>query len=179
MKPTTVFLAAMLAATSPLLHAATTSTKAPDPNQRTQVVFVDPDKFTDARDSYNGTDSGRDAILDQLREYMQTEAKRYLPDGDKLSVSVTDVDLAGDFEPWRGPQWDDVRVVKDIYPPRIKLSFQLTDSTGKVLKEGTRDLRDLAFMMKITMSFHDDPLRHEKQLLDDWFAEEFRGLKAK
>lgn len=177
MKSTTLLLAAMLAAT-PLMKAAT-ATPANDPNQRAQVVFVDPDKFTDARDSYNGTDSGRDAILDQLRDYIQSEAKRYLPDGDKLAVSVTDVDLAGDFEPWRGPQWDDVRVVKDIYPPRIKFSFKLTDNSGKTIKEGTRDLRDLAFMMKITMAFRDDPLRHEKQLLDDWFAEEFRGLKAK
>lgn len=177
MKSTTLFIAAMLAAT-PLMKAATAA-PARDSNQRAQVVFVDPDKFTDARDSYTGTDAGRDAILDQLRDYMMSEAKRYIPDGDKLSISVSDVDLAGDFEPWRGPQWDDVRVVKDIYPPRIKLSFQLTDSTGKVIKEGTRDLRDLAFMMKITMSFRDDPLRHEKQLLDDWFGDEFRGLKAK
>ncbi len=178
MKPTTVFLAALLAAMPPLMKAANPA-PIPNPNQRVEVVFVDPAKFTDARDGYTGTDSGRDAILDQLREHMQTDAKRYIPDGDKLAISVTDVDLAGDFEPWRGPQWDDVRIVKDIYPPRIKLSFRLTDSAGKVIKEGSRDLRDLAFMMKITMSFRDDPLRHEKQLLDDWFSEEFRGLKVK
>jgi hypothetical protein len=42
---------------------------------------------------------------------------------------------------------------------------------------GKRELRDLAFLMKITMGFRDDPLRHEKALLDDWLAEEFRASK--
>ena len=41
-----------------------------------------------------------------------------VPEGDKLTITFTDIDLAGDFEPWRGPQWDEVRIVKAIYPPR-------------------------------------------------------------
>jgi hypothetical protein len=38
-------------------------------------------------------------------------------------------------------------------------------------------LRDLAFMMKITMSFRDDPVRHEKALLDDWLNSEFTRVR--
>ncbi len=171
----TLVLAALLA-TTPLLNAASKNAKSDQP-QRTEVVFVDPEKFTDVRDSYTGTDSGREAILDQLREYFQQETKKLIPEGDKLYISITDVDLAGDFEPWRGPRWDDVRIVKDIYPPRINLSFRLTDSSGKVLKEGKRDLRDLAFLMKITTTFMDDPLRHEKTLIDDWYHDEFREFR--
>ncbi len=139
-------------------------------------MFVDPANFTDARDSYTGSDAGRDDILSALREYMLDEAKRFIPQGDTLFVSVTDVDLAGEYEPWRGPQWDDVRIVKDIYPPKINLSFRVTDSTGRVLKEGKRELRDLAFLMNLSMQFREDRLRHEKTLLDDWFRSEFRDL---
>ena len=140
---------------------------------------MDPDKFTDVRDSYTATDAGRDGLLNQIRDYMLDEAKRLIPEGDKLFISVTDIDLAGDFEPWRGPRWDDVRIVKDIYPPRVNLSFRLTDATGKVIKQGKRNLSDLAFMMKITTTFRDDPLRHEKTLIDDWFRDEFAGLKQR
>jgi hypothetical protein len=175
MKPTTLFIAALLAAT-PMVKAATAATK-PAPVQRAEVVYVDPDKFTDVRDSYTGTDAGRDDLLDQLRDHVLDQARRKLPEGYKLFMSVTDVDLAGDFEPWRGPRWDDIRIVKDIYPPRMVFSFRLTDPTGRVVKEGNRDLRDNAFMMKITMAFRDDPLRHEKQMIDDWFADEFRDVK--
>lgn len=177
MKPTILFLAAAVSV-MPLARAATQNAKPAAP-QRAEVVFVAPENFTDVRDSYTGTDSGRDAILDQLRDYMMDEAKRFVPAGDKLFISVSDVDLAGDYEPWRGPRWDDVRIVKDIYPPRIKLSYRLTDAAGHVIKEGNSDLRDMAFLMKIAVTFRDDPLCHEKTLLDDWFRTEFRDVKRR
>lgn len=177
MKPMTLFLAAVVAA-APFAHAASKASK-PASAPKAEVVYVAPEKFTDVRDSYTGSDAGRDATLDQMREYFIDEANRFLPDGTKLFVSVTDVDLAGDFEPWRGPRWDDVRIVKDIYPPRISLSFRVTDASGQLVKEGKRDLRDLAFMMKLSVGFRDDPLRNEKALIDDWFRDEFRDLRKK
>ncbi|MCX6954863.1 MAG: DUF3016 domain-containing protein [Verrucomicrobia bacterium] len=141
------------------------------------VVYFEREKFTDVKDGFNGTDRGRDDTLETLKEYLTKRATRGLLPGQKLSITISDVDLAGDFEPWRGSQWSEVRIVKEIYPPRIKLAFRLTDAEGTVLKQGERDLRDMAFMMKMTMGFRDDPLRHEKALLDDWLSEEFRPAK--
>lgn len=175
MKPS-LFLVAALMATAPLTKAAATQTPTTAVPPQTEVVYVAPEKFTDVRDSYTGTDSGRDAILDELRTYMQDEGRRFVPAGDRLMISVTDVDLAGEYEPWRGPRWDDVRIVKDIYPPRINLSYRLTDAAGNVIKEAKCQLRDLAFMMRITTTFQNDPLSHEKTLLDDWFRSEFRDV---
>ena len=144
---------------------------------RVEVVFFEPEKFTDVKDSYMGSDKGRDSTLDLLKEYLATRGVRGLFPGQKLAITFSDIDLAGDFEPWRGGQWGDVRIVKDIYPPRLVLSFRLTDADGSIVKEGKRDLRDLAFMMKLTMGFRDDPLRHEKALLDDWLSADFHGEK--
>jgi hypothetical protein len=143
---------------------------------RAEVLFFEPQKFTDVRDSYMG-DPDRTTYLEQIRDHLLEQAKYYVPEGHKLAVTFTDIDMAGDFEPWRGPRWDDIRVVKDIYPPRMVLTFRLTDAEGKVVKEGKRDLRDLAFMMKITMSFRDDAVRHEKALLDDWLRSEFPRVR--
>ncbi|MBI5688591.1 MAG: DUF3016 domain-containing protein [Verrucomicrobia bacterium] len=139
---------------------------------RANVEFFEPNKFTDVKDSYLG-DATRTTYLDQLRDHLLQRAKYYVPDGHTLSVTFTDIDMAGDFEPWLGPRWTDVRIVKDIYPPRIDLTFRLTDAEGNVVKEGRRELRDLAFLMKITSAFRDDPVRHEKALLDDWLSREF------
>lgn len=147
-------------------------------NALAEVNFLEPKKFTDVRDSDMG-DYERTTYLDSLRDHLLEQAKHFVPPGQKLSVTFTDIDMAGDFEPWRGPRFSDVRIVKDIYPPRIELSFKLTDAEGNVLKQGKRELRDLAFLMKITMAFRDDPVRHEKALLDDWLRAEFARVAAR
>lgn len=139
---------------------------------RAEVSYLEPQGFTDVRDEYLG-DASRTTYLEQLRDHLIERARRHVPEGQFLSVTITDIDMAGDFEPWLGPRWTDVRIVKDLYPPRIDLRFRLTDATGRVLAEGRRQLRDLAFMMKLSLTFRDDPLRHEKALLDDWLQAEF------
>lgn len=174
MKTTRILLLSVLVLTAGGVARALDPVKGPS---TVDVVFFEPEKFTDVRDGYMGSDQGRDATLVELKEYLVKRAVRGLAPGQKLSITITDVDLAGDFEPWRGSQWSDVRVVKDLYPPRITLAFRLTDADGTVSKEGKRDLRDLAFLMKITSGFRSDTLRHEKALLDDWLSVEFRAVK--
>lgn len=144
---------------------------------RTDVVFEQPEKFTDVKDSDFGTDKGRDAILERLREYLVERADKALPAGQKLVITFTDIDLAGEYEPWRGPQFSDVRIVKSIYPPRLKFSYKITDATGKTVKEGKEDLRDLAFEMRLT-SDRQDTLRYEKDILRDWIGTVTRAPKA-
>ena len=146
-----------------------------DAAPRTTVTFFEPAKFSDASDSSNSA-SARDATLAELKDYLIRRAAVYLSDGQKLSITVTDVDLAGEFEPWRSTPLSDVRIVRDVYPPRIDLTFRLTDAAGQVVREGRRELRDLAFMAKLVID-PNDPLRHEKVLLDDWLSEEFRTVK--
>ena len=60
--------------------------------------------------------------LEMLRRYLTEVADSYIPDGCKLTMTFTDIDLAGDFEPWRGPQADDIRIIRDIYPPNFKFA---------------------------------------------------------
>jgi hypothetical protein len=174
MKTTRIFLLSALALVGMGSARALDPVKGPP---QVDVIFLEPEKFTDVKDGYMGSDKGRDSTLELLKEYLTTRGSKGLRPGQKLAITFTDVDLAGDFEPWRGAQWGDVRIVKDIYPPRVAFAFRLTDAEGKVVKEGKRDLRDLAFMMKLTMGFRDDPLRHEKALLDDWLSDEFRPEK--
>lgn len=146
---------------------------------RIEVKFADPDKFTDAADSQRGSDFGREANLDELREHIQRRAASQLPEGQRLEVTVTDVDLAGEIEPWRTPQMSDTRFVKEIYPPRIELSFRLLGADGAVIKEGERNLTDLTFMMNLHGVNRNDPRIYEKELLDSWIRKEFKKSKNK
>lgn len=174
MKTITRLTVVLFGLVAPLALNAAPATKAP---ARTEVIFEQPDKFTDVKDGDFGTEKGRDAILDQLREFMVERAEKILPVGQKLVVTFTDIDLAGEYEPWRGPQFSDVRIVKSIYPPRFNFSYKLTDAAGKVVKEGKEQLRDLAFDMRLTMD-RQDPLRYEKDILKDWLRDVTRTPKA-
>lgn len=175
MKTTRMLLGAMLClATTGAMFAADAGVKT---DARVEVTFFQPEKFMDVRDAYIPSEKGRDAILEQLRDYIVIRAKLFVPEGQKLSITFTDIDLAGEFEGWRGPEFMDVRIVKDIYSPKMNLEFKLTSADGTVLKEGKRQLRDLAFMMKISIK-RDDERRFEKALLDDWLEHDFPLVKS-
>ena len=175
MKTHSLILGALagLAAISTALAAETPAKT----DTRVEVTFASPEKFADVRDAYTSSDRGRDGILSQIRDYLVSRADTYVSPGQKLTVTFTDIDLAGDFEPWRGSEGMDVRIVKDIYPPKMDLEFKLTGADGAVLKEGKRQLRDLAFMSKLSIN-RSDMLRFEKALLDDWLKEDFPRTKS-
>jgi DUF3016 family protein len=138
-----------------------------------EIEFVKPESFSDAGRSYVPRE--RDDNLEMLKRHIVKQAASRLADDQTLAVRVTDVDLAGDF-PRRGA--NDIRVVRDIYPPRIDLDFRLTGADGKVVKEGKRNLRDNAFMMSTTRYLNDE-LRFEKALIDDWLDDDFGRPRKK
>ena len=143
------------------------------PVSRIEVIFVDPQKFTDVNDESMATESGRDYVLEQLKSHMLTVGSKYVNQGQRLEIKVSDIDLAGAFEPWRGVDFGRIRIIKDIYPPRMTLEFRLVDADGKVLSTGTRQLSDFGFMMTISLSTN-DPLRYDKGMISDWMRREFK-----
>jgi hypothetical protein len=151
------------------IAAPAAAQEGPSPaTSRVQVDYIQPEKFTDTG-RYWGGDKERAANLAELRRHLKQRAARLLPADQILSVSVTNVDIAGGFEPWRA-RIGDVRVVRDIYPARIDLSFRLTASDGSLVKQGERRLRDP--FMSGGVVYRGDPLRYEKALLDDWLERE-------
>jgi hypothetical protein len=148
-------------------------------DSRVQIDWTKPDDFGESK-TYAGTGLGRqdpDEWLGDLADHLRYRAERILPQDEHLTVTFTNVQLAGTYEPWRGPRWDDVRVIKNIYPPRIDLKFTLTGANGAVVKEGERKLRDPAFMQRGILN-ETDPLRFEKRMLDDWLRTELADARG-
>jgi Protein of unknown function (DUF3016) len=143
---------------------------------RIEVTFDHPENFTDVKDRALPTDKGRDEILYNIRAFVVDHADRILPAGDTLKITFTDIDLAGDFEPQRGARWDDVRIVKSIYPPAFKFTYSVMDASGRVVKEGSEHIRDMTFDTRITFD-RSDSLHYEKDMLDDWMRSNLRNLK--
>lgn len=137
------------------------------------VEFQNPEKFTDFSDEPWGNAVRTEDAVALFREATIDEARRHLQEGQTLHVTFLNVDLAGDHLPSMGRAGNSVRVVKQIYPPRISLSFRLTAADGTVLREGERNLTDHAFMERVDISL-DRTLRHELRLLRDWIRDELR-----
>jgi hypothetical protein len=165
-----LFLAISIASATAAIAAEPQDTSA----SRIQVTWTNPADFSEAKESY-GTGLGRDSPNDwlgELAKHLRYRAERVLPSGENLQVTFTNVQRAGTYEPWRGPRWYDVRIIKDIYPPRIDLKFAVTDASGNVVREGTRELSDPSFLQRGILN-ETDPLRFEKRMLDDWLRTEF------
>lgn len=164
-------LSAALGLTAALALRADT----PRTDSRTDVIFDHPEKFADIRDMDPPTDKGQADILNRIRDYLVHETAGMVPDGYKLTITFTDIHLAGNFEPWRGPQWDEVRIVKAIYPPAFKFTYTVTDPSGKVVRKGSEDIRDLDFQIRVDVT-PDDPLHYEKDILSEWARSNLRDL---
>jgi hypothetical protein len=113
-----------------------------------------------------------------LGAYLQKRADKQLAPGQRLDVTFDDIKLAGDYEPWHSAQAQDIRFMKDIYPPRATLTYKLTDANGRTIKEGSSKLLDLAFMERPLPAGDSDPLRFDKRMLDDWLRKEFRDERT-
>jgi hypothetical protein len=159
-------LLAGLVFTAGFVYPLAAATKAPD---NVAVVFQDPDKFTDVRETGHTDNSAY--FLDELRVCLQQTASPLLAPGQKLTITVTDVDLAGEnlFN-----QPHQIRIMKDIFAPRMHLKFQLLGADGKLVKEGERKLQDLDYLMQAGRPGSQDPLYYDKQMLKTWLTREFK-----
>ncbi len=139
------------------------------------IDWTDPAQFTDIRYSGNRWEAVQGNWVVDLATYLQKQAGKRLAPGQQLKITITDIRRAGMYEPGRGINMDRIRVIKDIYPPRVSLNFSLRDANGQVLAEGERKLVDSAFLMGGGPLNDTDPLRYEKRMLDEWLAREFKS----
>lgn len=139
-----------------------------------QITWENPEKYTDVKPSNSTRKRFRNQTFERIQKYMDDLAVS-LPEGQQLSITVTDLDLAGRVRPGFMAGFDtgsDVRVIKRVYIPRIDFSYTVTDSAGKVIKSGEEKLKDMSFMDRSTANMRRDGLRYEKRMLKDWFQTE-------
>jgi len=140
---------------------------------RVQVSWIDPAQMTEIRHSPNRYAAARGDWLLTLARYLRQRADALLPAGHTLEVRILDIDRAGEFEPWLIPPAPDIRVIRDIYPPRMTVHYVLRDSSGAVLAEDERNLTDPAYLIGTPPLNDSDPLRYEKRMIDSWLRQQF------
>lgn len=134
---------------------------------RVLVNYDDPMSFTDFKDRLFAHENAVQGYMEEFTRVIQRMALSHLPVGHQLEITFTDIDMAGDFEPQRGPDAQDVRIIRAIYPPRLKFNYVVRDADGLVINEGSESLSDLAFQNTIAMP-RDSTFIYEQELMRGW-----------
>ncbi len=87
------------------------------------VQWTDPAQFSEIKFSGNRWESEQGTWVVDLARYLRDEAGQRLARGQTMDVTITDIDRAGRYEPVVRAAMQDIRIVKDIYPPRMTLRF--------------------------------------------------------
>lgn len=142
---------------------------------RLTVNFAQPEGFTDA--TYENRYNSYQQVSQDVAAYLQQLGERYLPPGYSLKIEISDIDLAGRYEPWHAGAYH-VRYMRDITWPRIHLHYQLQDDNGNTVMQQEERISDMNYLHRVRLQSYSDRLYYEKAMLRDWFRERFGHLKA-
>lgn len=141
-----------------------------------KITWQDPDNYADIRPSDETRDGFRARVFKSLDEVFQDLAKQ-LPDGVSWEIVVTDLDLAGDVRPMMRGTMNEIRIIKDIYWPRMSIRYVMRDASGKLIAEGQDDIKDMNFMMGSNFLNGNSSFQYEEKMLRDWFRKQQRDQK--
>ncbi len=137
-----------------------------------KVTWQNPDKYTDIDSGNQGKKSMLRSIDKSFgKEFTELAAK--LPAGYQLLVTVTDLDLAGEVDPIPSLMMDQIRVLKDIYFPKITFDYQVLNAGGVSVSEAKAvTLKDMQYLSSIRSAQSSDSYYYERKMLREWFMKD-------
>lgn len=140
---------------------------APETHARVLISYENPMDFTDFKDRQHVNERTVEGYMEEFTRVLQRLALSHLPDGHQLELTFTDIDMAGDFELQRGPDGQDVRIIKAIYPPRLSFNYVVRDADGVTVSSGSEKLSDLAFQNNLGIN-RENTFFFETELMRGW-----------
>lgn len=133
------------------------------------VKFEKPEHFQDAsRDYARQIDQN---VLNAIASYIQEQAAPLLADDQTLDITITEINLAGEFRPYTATQ-QMVRTLTEVTWPQMTLEYTLHEDgeAGPVQKV---QLADMNYRQRIRAPNDDEPLYYDKKMLGEWIHETF------
>ena len=142
------------------------------------VIWQSPEKYADIETDDLDQQAFQAKLFRALEKEFGKQAGR-LPEGSKLTVSVTDLDLAGERRVRKDGEY--TRLVNDNYFPKITLYYTLTAASGAVLSERQdMEYRDMTFFdATSTIRANQSPhaFYYETEMIQHWFNDTLGGHK--
>jgi hypothetical protein len=154
----------------PILSFALSTVQAAEAGN-VEIGYVRPERFTDFRiQGRNEIDSAK-IFRDQVSPSLSAVVAKNYP-GTTLSLTFTDINLAGRYAPSRIRTLNNVRIDREgASPLRLEFQYTLTDSKGRVLTAGTKSLVDADYLRRYINYPNSDKvttLFYEKTALTRW-----------
>ena len=127
--------------------------------------------FTDAGSNIDPNLSFRGTLI-ELTRIFEFLGQLYLPAGERLDVTVLDLNVAG-IQPRGGGVIGGPRIVTSATPPQIKVAYVLYRGTVPIARN-TEFITDSNFLYTQNPKFSSGHLYYEKRILTDWFEERFK-----
>jgi hypothetical protein len=138
-----------------------------------KVTWGDMDKFSDVDSRREMKQDFHERVQKEFGMVFSNLAKK-LPTGYQLEVDVTDLDLAGEVRGQSIGFGLDIRVLREIYWPKMSFSYVLKDEKGAVVGSGKEELRDMNYLHNIRMPTGNTSFEYEEKMLQDWFRHQQR-----
>lgn len=151
---------------------------APTQAAEVKITWEEPESYSDVRPTNESRKRFRERTLQELEEHIVDLASD-LPESQVLSMTVTNVDLAGQVWPsqfvgFGNGAGSDVRIIKRVDIPRMTFSYSLANADGQVILSGEDvKLKDMDFMESNIRRNRTESLSYEKAMLNDWFSDTF------
>jgi hypothetical protein len=143
------------------------ATKGDESKAAAKVAYNEPEKFSDFRMTEYYSDSDAGVLEQELTRAIERTAGHALPPDYTLTIRFTDIDLAGDINPFHRMNLNDVRVYRGIYAPRLTFDYAVLDAEGNTVVSGSEKLIDLAYDMRVSLP-NTDYTRIEADMLRDF-----------
>jgi Protein of unknown function (DUF3016) len=139
-----------------------------------QIHFIRPERFTDFRIQGRSETESTKIFRDQVTPSLTGLVAKHFP-GATLSLTFTDINLAGRYEPSRIRNFNNVRFDREgASPLRLEFQYVLTDSKGRVLTAGSKSLVESDYLRRYINYPNSDKvstLFYEKTTLTRWIAD--------
>ncbi|MDX2218777.1 MAG: DUF3016 domain-containing protein [Burkholderiales bacterium] len=153
------------------LSVALSTTASAQASPVVEVSFEKPEGFTDAYPrSRSGSSEELQETLNEVTRLFTEQAARHLKAGDRLKVTITDLDLAGEIEPGRTGAMS-LRVLRPINWPRMSLRYTFTRD-GKASSAEAK-LSDPGYQDNSGTCARVGGLCYEKQMVGRWMQRQF------
>lgn len=134
-----------------------------------KMSLLNPDKFTDIEPG-NGTDKSFRKGLERAFTAELAKSAKALPAGQTLEVTFTDIDLAGEVDPVEVPGGYQLRLMKDVYFPRLQFDYRVLDASDAVVSEQKGVvLKDMSYLSGPRGSTTSASFYYETRMLREWF----------
>lgn len=134
-----------------------------------EINWINPEKYRDIKAGNQHRKSFQEQVFKELEEHLSALAMK-LPEEQILKIDVTDIDLAGDVNIGGIER---VRIITELYFPRMKFSYQLLNADKSVVSSDEVDLKDMSFMMHSNLRYKNKTFGYERKMLDEWFKDTF------